>query len=83
MPQDRNVRAIQEKYQRLMFIEIGQYYKIPSCCIKQFCDEVEFGISPAVYLEKVWKVEFTNDVPYIPCNSCMSSKAIKKFIIKL
>lgn len=74
----RKERALINTHNRAIQTDLGKLYKYPECCIKQFCDEVEAGMLPAV------RREYTHNHPlppisseqgYVPCDECM-----KKYI---
>ena len=62
---------VQEKYLRLMHTEIGRVWKIPDCCIRQFCNETVLGIPSALYREMRFHLPIPLGYQYVPCDKCM------------
>ena len=62
---------IQLKHQRAMHEELGKFYDIPDCCVRQFCDENERGILSAQYRQQKHGKFINPIIGYVPCDVCM------------
>lgn len=60
-----------DELRTMMYTEMGKLWEIPECCIKQWCDEMELGISPAISREFYHKALIPENIVYVPCDGCM------------
>jgi len=75
----RKKEAIIDKHRIEYHTQVGKALGYPDCCIKQFCQEYNNGITSAYHRIKKYKLPDPGifKLEYVPCDKC-AEKLLKK-----